>query len=800
MAVETTYVTRSEYIKQHGIEAWKKEYGQDSVVTEVIDKPTINTSDYMVKTENIAVEEDKIVKFARRPEINMFSEDKRRVINDDVTVIDKDWINSRFMTPGKELEQLDALNRFFTSTSWKTTSTALGRSMAINSRPQFTRYADMKGYDRGILATGISMWNPVTKNYSTRIGMGRYYSEAIDDNAEQIYMEFGVARFNNLITFMTRAVDYVDSYIANYGHVPKGYYVGYAVASWVRFWAFPLVSTIIFAGKVIFNAVFGGRLQYYYMEPAMHSYYSAVNQIVNQMAIELGIVHSSFMASGEEAHKIGVPMQLDIEDMSELRLLLPNIFSDSTNYIDVFKIIAGPQTYAFQQFIKEFEAYKNTNGDSAKDMIGYLVKGGSKIEQGAVGTGILDSANAYLSFEQFLNKIARGNSWFSKDNEDIEKLQAEIEKSSSEELSNNSNNKTTVAKKDGDTVKDADGNSLVNTNYSQNQDGSIDSTNAEETWLDQFAQTFDSYVRDGMAFAIFNVDYTGSMSDSVSNSVSDISTGSGIKEMAKGARHMKFNLAGGNLAGDLMGDVVGAVKNVAMGALDAVTFGLSNVLNTIMGGGYVSLPKAWEDSEVSLATTSYSMDLVSPYGNPISQLQNIYIPLAMIMAGSFPLKAGESSYTSPFLCKLYNKGKQDIQLGMITSVTIERGTGNLAFTRNKRPLAFKVSFTVTDLAPTVTAPIQQSIFQELFNFNIHDENTFGHYIGTLCSRDLYSSKYFKPKFVRKLSRMSMAFSQAISPNQQAALVGGVLYPFISPILQARHVTASQQNNTTNTIS
>lgn len=799
MAVETTYTTRSEYIKKYGLEAWKKEYGNDSVVTEVINKPNVNTSDYIRKAEDIALEENKIVRYSRK-ETNMFSEHRSRVIDDDVAVIDKDWISSRFMTPGSELTKLDALNRFFTSTSWKTTSTALGRSMAINSRPQFTRYADMKGYDRGLLATGTSMWRPVTKNYSTKLGMGRYYSESIDDNAEQIYVEFGLAKFNSLITVMTRAVDYVDSYIANHGHMPVGYYVGYAIAGWARFWAFPLVSTIIFAGKLVFNAVYGGRFQYYYMEPAMHAYYSAVNQIVSQMAIELGIMHSSFMASGEEAHKIGVPMQLDTEDMGELKQLMPNIFSETTNYIDVFKIVAGPQTFAFQQFKKEFELYKNSNGESAKDMIGYLVKGGSAIEAGAVGTAKMDYLNEFLSFDSFLNKIVRDkNSWYSKSSEDVENELSQIEKQTAEEL-NNSNTATTISKKDGSTVTDDDGNELKATNYSQNPDGSIDSTIGEETWLDMFSNTFDSYIRDGMAFAIFNVDFTGSMSDSVTNSVGEIGTGSGIKELAKGARHMKFNLAGGNLAGDLIGDVVGAVKNVAMGALDAVTFGLSNVLNTIMGGGYISLPKAWEDSDVSLATTTYTMDLVSPYGNPISQLQNIYIPLAMIMAGSFPLKAGESSYTSPFLCKLYNKGKEDIQLGMITSVTIERGTGNLAYTRNKRPLAFKVSFTVTNLAPTVTAPIQQSIFQELFNFNIHDEGTFGHYIGTLCSRDLYSSKYFKPKMVRKLSRMSMAFSQAISPNQQAALVGGVLYPFLSPFLQARHISASQLNGRSNTIS
>jgi hypothetical protein len=31
--------------------------------------------------------------------------------------------------------------------------------------------------------------------------MGRYYSESIDDNAQTIYMRFGVPQFNSLVDF-----------------------------------------------------------------------------------------------------------------------------------------------------------------------------------------------------------------------------------------------------------------------------------------------------------------------------------------------------------------------------------------------------------------------------------------------------------------------------------------------------------------------------------------------------------------------------------------------------------------------
>ena len=63
--------------------------------------------------------------------------------NDDAVfenIIDRDWVMSRFMVPGTQLEPLDKLNRFFSTAYWKYTNSSLGGNIAINPKPQYTSY------------------------------------------------------------------------------------------------------------------------------------------------------------------------------------------------------------------------------------------------------------------------------------------------------------------------------------------------------------------------------------------------------------------------------------------------------------------------------------------------------------------------------------------------------------------------------------------------------------------------------------------------------------------------------------
>jgi hypothetical protein len=90
----------------------------------------------------------------------------------------------------------------------------------------------------------------------------------------------------------------------------------------------------------------------------------------------------------------------------------------------------------------------------------------------------------------------------------------------------------------------------------------------------------------------------------------------------------------------------------------------------------------------------------------------MYIPLAMLLAGALPLSTGKQSYASPFLVELYDKGRCQTRLGMIDSLTINRGVGNMGWNSDGQCLGMEVSFSVIDMSSVMHMPISAG-----FNFN-----------------------------------------------------------------------------------
>jgi len=286
--------------------------------------------------------------------------------------------------------------------------------------------------------------------------------------------------------------------------------------------------------------------------------------------------------------------------------------------------------------------------------------------------------------------------------------------------------------------------------------------------------------------------YTGSVSESFSNSVGTIGTMDTINSVASTARNMKFNLSGGNIAGETVKDILSAGKNVLSGALDSVTFGLSNVIQTLTGNSFVDIPKKWESSDMSLPSITYTMQLRRTYNTPLSAIRDELIPFAMMLNAVLPMATGRASHTSPYLCELFCKGVQHIKLGMVTSVTMTRATGNLGFDKLKRPLGIDISFTVTDLSTIMTAPVNNSIF-DIFNVAMEDDTPLNRYLSVVASRDLLTSKYMIPKAKLRASRLLMQFDQAISPHAWGMRTGLVLNQVLGGVVADHSLTLLQKN-------
>lgn len=729
--------------------------------------------------------------------VNNYSTNNPEAFTDEVSIIDREWISSRFLVPNTDLAQIDRINRFFSTTGWKFNSTQLGANIAINARPQFTRYADIRGNNRTLLSSGLGdataeiYSRPVTLGMTTDIGIGRYYSESLDDNATLVFLEFGVPKFNNLFTYFVRAITYEDMYIANHGTTPTGYTLGKIGGAIINLYFFPLTTIIIYGYKAIAGFFMSGPLDYYYFSSAMAQYWATANTILNKIAVELGLICPLFDDTSKDgkssAEKIGAQATIDHTDFKILSTIIPGAFYPSTNYIDLTYIAARPQILANRMASVEYKEFKNKE-NNIPSYIGYVTDGKQWKEKnlpGSSATAGLDNALKVTNITDFFKKYIM-----------VDKSEYHpIDPSVPDQPQGNQ----------GQSSESFDYNQDVSngeTKNSRHPDGAIRKTpgfwdslfgkvleNAEHR-----AEVFDATTREGAKYAVFSVDFQGSVSESVGNSISDIELGGILKGAGGAARNLKFNLAGGNIIPGVaeLGDML---KNFAAGALESITFGLSNVISTLMGNAFIEFPKKWDDSEMSFPTVTYNMTLISPYGNTISQLQNIYIPLAMLLAGSLPLATGERSYTSPFLCRLFNKGIQNIKLGMITSLSITRGSSNLPFSRWKKPLAVEVSFTVTDFSTIMAAPINSSVFGGEFNMRLTEDTKFDEYIGILCGKDLYTDLYFLPKLKKKISRLAMALTQTfIGTNTSASLGQNPLFGLLGMFTKERNIGSNQNNN------
>lgn len=613
---------------------------------------------------------------------------------------DTSWIRQSFMLPSNYALAIDARRDLFRNVAFKFTDTTLGGNFAINPPPQFTKYADLV----------------VRSNHSVSRGMGRYYSEAIDDNGFDIHMGFGVAAFNSLTQFFT---SYYSSEAASIARTGKGTGVLYSLGKVAGFALTIPVQPIILAGRFIRFLMEIPSSKYYYLKPTMANYWSAVNQMTNMLAANMKMV--PFMMD-EDASRRGNAMAKAAgefnpdwtqDDVSAYHQALPNIYRED-GAIDVFAVANRAQRLNDQYHTNMMEAFKSADSaeaitQAARDFIDN-------------GMGIDNSEGSAFSSLTGQGDISINNyldAW----------------------------------------------EGLETTEKAENAENEEDGTSWRKSGFFDFLA---ADLKEGSRFVTFRVNNGGdSVSESVSNSTKQSELAGTINSISNSAREKRFSLAGGNVSDGAIGQAIegfiGGVTDFAKGALDGI--GMSGLMQ-LGGSAFADIPEMWDDSSFNFPTSTYTVELRSPYGNKMARMQNLYIPLSMLLAAALPLSTGSHSYTSPFLVELYSRGRNQIRLGIIDSMEITRGVGNLGWTAEGEPLGIDVSFTVKDLSSVMHMPIraQSGFIDGAFAGLIDDDTPFTDYMATLSSLSLadqyYVSKRMKLSMARRITQARSWLSPA----------------------------------------
>lgn len=128
---------------------------------------------------------------------------------------------------------------------------------------------------------------------------------------------------------------------------------------------------------------------------------------------------------------------------------------------------------------------------------------------------------------------------------------------------------------------------------------------------------------------------------------------------------------------------------------DSIMGSILDGVGSIFTGGKMTFPELWTDSSFS-RDYNINIRLVSPDCDRLSLYMNIIVPLIHLMGFSAPRALGFNSYTSPFLVRAYYKGFFNVNMGIITSMSITKG-GEGFWTYAGIPTEVEVSFTIKDL-------------------------------------------------------------------------------------------------------
>jgi hypothetical protein len=638
------------------------------------------------------------------------------------------WIRQAFMlnTLGQngtlnDISAQDMARRIFTTAAWKYTDTTLGGNWPINCPPQFTEFSDIT---MGGDATWQNAPDRTTLTTQGSFGMGRAYSEVLDDNAQLITMSFGVQAFNSLASFFGNFYDPKASALVRTGRAESIFFQIGSAAGYLLSIPF---KPIIFGSQVIKSALNIPSTKFSYFKPTMPLYWNSVNTILNAITANIG-VHNRSLNSFQQAMyqdpnaPSGSNTTQDISaDLAAMSKFLPDIYiPTSTNnngqaqggYIDVYAVANRAQRLS-DQFTKNIQAALDqaTSGSNLQSLL-----------LNVIGGNMTRPATTYLSgvLNNYLNQpggTANGN-----DTGDTSGTVESMEQDSDSGVPSAASSSNTGGTS-GATGTPTNNSTATPTSNSANTGSAVgtapngaappDATQSNgslsgaiASWWNQWWDDLKADLADGSNYITFRTDYGGTIGESFSSSTKPSDLQSQINSKSSDARMVSFDLAGGNLMGGVLGSIVGGAVDAVKDTIAGVGAGLHlSGLAALAGAAYVDIPNVYDSSTVTLPNQTFTIELRSWSGHKLALLQNIYLPLACLLAAVMPRATGAASWNAPFSCQLFAKGRMQIRNGIVSDMTITRGTGNVGWTADNLPLGIDVTFTVTDYSTMMYMPI-----------------------------------------------------------------------------------------------
>jgi hypothetical protein len=175
-------------------------------------------------------------------------------------------------------------------------------------------------------------------------------------------------------------------------------------------------------------------------------------------------------------------------------------------------------------------------------------------------------------------------------------------------------------------------------------------------------------------------------------------------------------------------------------------------------GMRVKYPELWSSTEYG-KNIQFDFNFISPYGDPLSIFQYVYVPFLSLLAFIMPRQAAENGLVSPFFVRADVPGLITSDLAMISEISWTKGGENNLWTKDKLPRAINGSFTITDLFPYLAMVKRISFLSSNPSYTVFLDNMAG--LRTLYTTNTTGdalNKYWK----RMLNRIS---GEQVNPEE-----------------------------------
>lgn len=172
----------------------------------------------------------------------------------------------------------------------------------------------------------------------------------------------------------------------------------------------------------------------------------------------------------------------------------------------------------------------------------------------------------------------------------------------------------------------------------------------------------------------------------------------------------------------------------ATGAMAQFIKQVAGGFNTVLTGGKLIFPNIWSDSGF-MRSYDVSFKFVSPDYDDYSWYINCLVPVCHLMALTIPRATSVNGFMSPFLVRAFYKGLFNCDMGIITNLTISKGTEG-GWTKSGLPTVINCNITIKDLYSAISMTGVKGPLDFEKNSKILKNSIFMDYLANMCGINL----------------------------------------------------------------